>query len=261
MSYGKEQVLNKLKNVIIDEIEDYRILLKNVPVLTMIFFVLSVIYMNIFAGKEFINMKYIALDCGFLLSWISFLCMDMFTKRFGAKAAIKLSLLAIVINLLSCGIFYIFSRVGKNWSAFYTYNNDVANLSLNDTFGGTWYVLLGSTIAMAIAAVLNAIINQAIGSKLKKNNFATYAIRSYVSTFFGQFVDNFIFTMIVSVTFFGWNFIQVITCSLTGALAELLVEVVFSSLGFKICRKWEKEGIGQQYLDYAKSKSISKIVA
>ena len=105
--------MNKLKKVIINEIDDYKILLKNVPVLTMIFFVLSVIYMNIFAGKELINMKYIALDCGFLLSWVSFLCMDMFTKRFGAKPAIKLSLLAIVINLLSCGVFYIFSKVGS----------------------------------------------------------------------------------------------------------------------------------------------------
>ena len=98
----------------------------------------------------------------------SFLCMDMFTKRFGAKPAIKLSLLAIVINLFSCGVFYIFSKVGNNWSAFYKYNDEIANLSLNDTFGGTWYVLLGSTIAMTIASVVNAIINQAIGNKLKK---------------------------------------------------------------------------------------------
>ncbi len=249
--------MNKLKKVIINEIDDYKILLKNVPVLTMIFFVLSVIYMNIFAGKELINMKYIALDCGFLLSWVSFLCMDMFTKRFGAKPAIKLSLLAIVINLFSCGVFYIFSKVGNNWSAFYKYNDEIANLSLNDTFGGTWYVLLGSTIAMTIASVVNAIINQAIGNKLKKNNFFTYAMRSYISTVLGQFVDNFAFAMIVSVTFFGWSITQVIMCSITGAIAELLAEVIFSSLGFKVCRKWEKNGIGQQYIDYINNKKIA----
>lgn len=249
--------MNKFKKVFINEIYDYKVLLKSVPALTMTFFVLSVIYMNIFAGKELLNTKYLALDCGFLLSWLSFLCMDMFTKRFGAKAAIKLSLLALVINLFSCGIFYIFSRVGGNWSAFYTYNNEIANMSINDTFGGTWYVLLGSTIAMAVASVVNAIINQSIGNMMKKNNFFAYAMRSYISTAFGQFVDNFVFAMIVSVTFFGWNITQVITCSITGALAELLAEIIFSSIGFKVCRNWEKNGIGQQYIDYLNNKKVS----
>ena len=44
--------MNKFKKFISNEVEDYRMLLKNVPTLTMVFFVLSVIYMNIFAGKE-----------------------------------------------------------------------------------------------------------------------------------------------------------------------------------------------------------------
>ena len=64
--------------------------------------------------------------------------------------------------------------------------------------------------------------------------------------------------MIVSVTFFGWNIVQVITCSLTGAIAELLAEVIFSSAGFKVCRNWEKDGVGQQYIDYSNNKKISK---
>ncbi len=248
--------MNKLKKIILNEIDDYKMLLKNVPALTMTFFVLSVIYMNIFAGKELLNTKYLALDCGFLLSWLSFLCMDMFTKRFGAKAAIKLSLLALVINLFSCGIFYIFSKVGNNWSAFYTYNNQIANMAINDTFGGTWYVLLGSTIAMAVASIVNAIVNQSIGNMMKKNNFFAYAMRSYISTAIGQFVDNFVFAMIVSVTFFGWNITQVITCSITGAIAELLAEIIFSAIGFKVCKNWEKNGIGQQYINYVNSKKM-----
>ena len=251
--------MSKLKRIIVNEIEDYKILLKNVPILTMIFFVLSVIYMNIFASKELLNVKYLALDCGFLLSWISFLCMDMITKSFGAKAAIKLSLLALLINLISCTTFYIISIVGNNWSAFYTYNNNIANLSLNDTFGGTWYVLLGSTIAMAVSSIVNALINQGIGKRLRKNNFFSYAVRSYVSTALGQFVDNFVFALIVSVTFFDWNIIQVITCSITGAIAELLAEVIFSYAGFRVCIYWEKNEIGQQYIDYIKDKKQYKI--
>lgn len=245
----------KLKQTIANEIEDYRVLLQNVPALTMVFFVLSVIFMNIFAGKELLNMQYLALDCGFVLSWMSFLCMDMLTKRFGARAAIKLSLLSVFINLICCLIFFIESRIGNSWSAYYNYNDPVANNAINDTFGGTWYVLLGSTIAMIIASVVNAIINQAIGNRMKKNDFFAYALRSYVSTAFGQFVDNFVFAMIVSVTFFGWNMTQVIMCSITGAACELLAEVIFSPLGFRACRKWEKLGVGKQYIDYISQKS------
>lgn len=245
----------KLKQTIANEIEDYKVLLQNVPALTMVFFVLSVIFMNIFAGKELLNMQYLALDCGFVLSWMSFLCMDMLTKRFGARAAIKLSLLSVFINLICCLIFFIESRIGNSWSAYYNYNDPVANNAINDTFGGTWYVLLGSTIAMIIASVVNAIINQAIGNRMKKNDFFAYALRSYVSTAFGQFVDNFVFAMIVSVTFFGWNMTQVIMCSITGAACELLAEVIFSPLGFRACRKWEKLGVGKQYIDYISQKS------
>lgn len=246
----------KLKSTIVNEIEDYRVLLQNVPALTMVFFVLSVIFMNIFAGKELLNMQYLALDCGFVLSWMSFLCMDMLTKRFGAKAAIKLSLLSVFTNLIACLIFFVESKIGNNWSAYYNYNDTVANNAINDTFGGTWYVLLGSTIAMIIASVVNAIINQAIGNRMKNNDFFAYALRSYVSTAFGQFVDNFAFAMIVSVTFFGWNMTQVIMCSITGAACELLAEVIFSPLGFRACRKWEKLGVGKQYIDYISQKSV-----
>jgi len=245
--------MNKLKSTIVSEIEDYKILLRNVPALTMVFFVLSVVFMNVFAGKELISVEYLALDCGFILSWMSFLCMDMLTKRFGAKAAIKLSLLSVFINLICCLVFFIESKIGNNWSVFYNYNDPIANDALNDTFGGTWYVLLGSTIAMIIASVVNAIINQAIGNRMKKNNFFAYALRSYVSTAFGQFVDNFVFAMIVSVTFFGWNMTQVIMCSITGAACELLAEVIFSPLGFKACRRWESYGVGQNYIDYMNS--------
>ena len=145
--------MNKLKETLKYEFEDYKVLLRNVPALTMIFFVISIIGMNIYAGKELLNVQYLALDCGFLLSWMSFLCMDMLTKRFGAKAAIKLSLLGLSCNLIWCGIAFLISNVGNNWSVYYTYENEIANAALNDTFGGTWYVLLGSTVAMAVASI------------------------------------------------------------------------------------------------------------
>ena len=86
-------------NLIRKEMDDYRILLRNVPSLVITMFVVSVIMMNLLANKELLSVKYFALDCGFVLSWISFLCMDMICKRFGPKAAAKISILALAVNL------------------------------------------------------------------------------------------------------------------------------------------------------------------
>ena len=83
----------------------------------------------------------------------------------------------------------------------------------------------------------------------KKNNFVSYALRSYISTGLAQFLDNFIFAMMVSHVFFGWTMTQVITCSITGCVAELLCEVVFSPLGYKVCKKWEKHNVGSEYIN------------
>lgn len=241
--------MSKIKTIIVNEVKDYKLLLRNAPTVTMIFFVLSVVFMNIFAGKELVNINYLALDCGFLLSWMSFLCMDMLTKRYGAKAAIKLSFFAVAVNLICCGIFFVMSKVGNHWSEFYSTGSELSDAALNNTFGGTWYVLVGSMTAFAIAAIVNAIINVSIGKLMKRKNFFEYAIRSYVSTAFGQFVDNFVFASLVSVVFFGWTWTQVVFCSLVGAGMELLSEVVFSPIGFKVCKRWEAEKVGSQYIN------------
>lgn len=247
--------MSKLCRFIADEVNDYKVLLRNAPPVAMIFFVLSVVFMNIFAGKELLNIEYLALDCGFLLSWVSFLCMDMLTKRYGPKAAVKLSFFAIAVNLLCCGVFFVISKIGNHWSEFYNTGSELSDAALNNTFGGTWYVLVGSMTAFAVASIVNAIINSAIGKLIKKNNFFEYAMRSYVSTAIGQFVDNMVFAVLVSVVFFGWSWTQVIFCSLVGAGAELLSEVIFSPIGFKACRKWEREKVGQGYIDSVNTKA------
>ena len=248
--------MEKIKTTIVNEVKDYKILLQNAPSVTMVFFSLSVVFMNIFAGKELLNISYLALDCGFLVSWVSFLCMDMLTKRFGAKPAIKLSFFTVFVNIVCVGIFFVMSKLGNHWAEYYNSGSDLSDAAINNLFGGTWYVIVGSMTAFAIASVVNATINFAIGKAIKKKNFFEYAIRSYVSTAIGQFVDNFVFASLVSVTFFGWNWKQVLFCSIVGSVFELLAEVIFSPIGFKVCKKWEAEGIGNNYIEYVGKKKV-----
>lgn len=242
--------MRKLKTIIVNIAEEYKILLRNLPMMTIIFFILSGVFMNIFAQKELINLKWVALDCGFLLSWISFLCMDMITKRFGARAAIEVSILSVGVNIVTSIIFYIMSIIGTTWSVGFDLDIEIANRAVNNTIGGTWYVIVGSMIAFLVSAIVNAIVNEGIGKLLKSETFKAYAARTYISTALGQFTDNLVFATIVSKVFFGWSWSQVIVCSVCGGLFELIAEILFSPIGFKICKRWGSQNTGKEYIEY-----------
>ena len=242
-----------MKQLIRNELDDYRILLRNIPSLVLTLFVVSVIMMNLLANKELVTWRYLALDCGFTLSWISFLCMDMICKRFGGKAAAKVSVLALFINLCACMLFKLLSMTPGMWGEYYSTGMIEVNDGLNATFGGSWYVVLGSSTAMLVSAICNSVINQSVAKKLKIGGFKAFAARSFISTGIAQFVDNLVFALIVSYHFFGWSAAQVFFCSVTGAVAELLCEVVFSPVGYRVSQQWEAEKVGQQYINYAQS--------
>lgn len=235
------------------EVKETLLLLRNVPSLIMVLFVLSCVGMNLLANKELFNMQYLALDCGFLLSWAAFLCGDMLTKHFGAKASIRLSIVAMMCNLLVCCVFWFATTVSTgNWGAFYDTGNPIVNTALDTTIGGTWYIVLGSAFAFLVSSIVNAVLNEGIGKAIRDNgSFKHYAVRSYISTFIGQFVDNLTFALVVSKIFFGWTWTQVLFCSLTGALFELLWEVILGPLSYKTVRSWKKKGVGSEYINSA----------
>ena len=72
-----------------------------------------------------------------------------------------------------------------------------------------------------------------------------------------QFIDNLTFALVVSYHFFGWTPVQVFFCSLTGAVMELLCEVVFSPLGYRVSLQWEAEKVGEPYLQYCRKTAQS----
>lgn len=259
--------MKNLKNWIKEEIEDYKILLRSVPAYTVTLFVLSVVCMNLLANKElFVLTKsdgtvWLAMDCGFTISWISFLCMDCICKRWGAKASTKISILAIVTNL---GVTIIFNILGNfatgNWGEYYTFlyaENEgeilanVANIAVNNTFKGSWAIVLGSAFAMFVSSIANSLLNATIG-KLSKddNSFKKFALRSFVSTGVAQWVDNLVFAFLLfKILYPDWTILSLVINASIGALLELLCEVVLSPIGYKMSLDWAKENVGKDYLD------------
>ena len=226
------------------------LLLRAIPSPAVALFVVSVITMNLLANKTIYQGTYLAIDGGILVSWLSFLSMDVVTKHFGPRASTRMSVFAILVNLLTCLIFFIVSVIPtphEDYSAF------------NTIIGGTWFILLSSTIAFFCSALINNFMNFGIGKMFKKNPDGKLAFitRSYVSTFIGQFFDNLIFAILTFMVFapifwdgFHWTFIQCVTCSVLGACLELVMEIIFSPFGYWLTRKWKQQGVGQQYFNY-----------
>lgn len=232
--------------------KEFSLLLKEIPALVTTLFVMSVIMMNLLANKTILSTEYLALDGGILISWLSFLCMDIITMRFGPKASTKIAILAMLCNIFACIIFYIASIIPSSagdYSAF------------DSIFHSTWFILLGSMIAFLASAIVNNTLNHLLGKLLNKDSKIDYTLRTSISTFIGQFIDNLLFAMIVFMLFapifwdgFSWTFFQCVGCAFTGAIFESLTELLFAPLGYKIYMKWKDEGVGERYLRYVGEK-------
>lgn len=221
-------------------------LIRSIPSAVTILFILAVITMNFLARITLVSLPWLALNAGILVSWLSFLLMDIVAKHYGARAANLLSLVAIAANLLCSLICVVISRI---W--------DYPGLDM--VVGGQWSVLLASTIAYILSALTNNYTNVAIGGRFRKNpdGAAAYAARSFISTFLSQIVDNFLFVFLAFVLFpylpgalqVRWSIPQCVGASVLCAVFELLTEVLFAPIGYRIVKSWKARDVGRDYLE------------
>ena len=235
-----------MKDVKENKLDKLKLLLKSIPWYISVLFVVAVISMNLLAEITILSLPFLAVNAGIFVSWITFLILDIVTKHFGAKAANVLSIIAIITNTLTYLLLFLLSIIFKN-------------PNLDKIANGSWSILLASSIAFVISCLTNNYTNIAVGKKIKydENSKKSFAIRSFVSTFLSQILDNFlfvflafnIFPLIPSALQVHWTIWQCIGCSILGAILELLSEVIVSPIGYNITKSWREKGIGKEYLD------------
>lgn len=242
-------MISKIKSLV----EDYKVLLRNVPAFVTTAFVLTTVLMNFAAARLLVNVGSFAVTGGFLLSFVPFLCMDCVVRRFGARAAIMLNILSALGNLFAVVFLGIVAAIPT----------DSPDPEFKYIFGGVWFICLSSTVAFVVSGVVNSLLNAAIGKMFKKNpnGALAFSVRSFVSTFVGQAIDNFLFIAGVYVVFapiyWGLEPISIIAClgtAVFGGLLELILEVLFGWFGYRTCKRWEREKVGQEYVDLHASK-------
>lgn len=234
--------------------KDWMKTLRSVPSLAMALVAVSAVLMNILANKSIIELPWLIQDAGIFLSWVGFLVGDLLVKNFGSKNAIRVNLTCLVISLFVSAILALVAIVPGTWSPEFGVSAENAAMigtSINSVMGNVWYVILGSALASAVGLILNGISQGVLLNRIERKHgdkYWGYLLASSTSTTLGQFVDNFIFAALISVNFFGWTWSQVLVCSAAGAILELILEIVFTPLTYRISKNWEKNGIGVKFM-------------
>lgn len=250
-------------------------LLRSVPAVALALMFVANVLMNILAAKSIINVPatftstnwftkgdnfWLVQDAGLIVSWIGFLVGDLLVKAFGSKNAIRINITSLVLSLFVSLLLIGVSKVKGDWSAIW---NEALNppISGSDAFlingaldyviGNVWYVILGSAAATFVGILVNNITHGILLKKMIKKHgdrYFGYFVAAGASTIFGQVIDNIVFALLIGIRFFGWSLFSVLMCSLLGGLVELVVEMIFTPLTYKISQNWAKNKIGQDWM-------------
>ena len=245
--------LEKLKTWLSTDWKETKILFKSVPAIPFALLCAALIAMNFLANKTIVNESWIGIDAGIMVSWIAFLAGDMIVKRFGPKAALKVNLAAVGVQLVAVALFAIGGLMPRGRNALYSPEDFVWAANIDGLFKGSLWPLAAGTAAFVAGISADVFLNWAIFKRFKnKHSFKAYAVSSYASTMVAQFVDNVVFGLLFTVLAGYMKLSAVWMFAAVGAIVELLCQDVRSPVGYRISETWRKERIGQEYIDLVK---------
>jgi uncharacterized integral membrane protein (TIGR00697 family) len=233
------------------EVVETQVLFRSVPGLTLALYILSTVMMNLLASVALINESWIALDAGIIVAFVGFILNDMIVKRFGAKAAIKVTVLGFVVNLLTASVFTIVAVIANAGGQYFALG-DYATLT-------QWWIIGASAMAFLVSGIIDAGVHRLIlkAFKSKPDGFGAHAASALGSTFVGQVIDNMLFGLLFTfpasmIGLWGMTpmtFLALVGFAVTGGIVELVCQALFTPLGFKIAESWRANKVGQEYLD------------
>ena len=178
---------------------------------------------NLFEMKTLGTAAFAFAGGGILLSWATFMIMDITTELFGKKETMKIYTFAGLINLfivvLSQVVILIPGVYPEQNAAFAQIFSNGVRTALS-SFAAFWF---GNFVNMQIMIKLK--------SKSNSNSKFLLFIRAVVSTIFGQFVDNLLFATLafapIGLSLFETSWTAILTTSLFGTCMESIIESVF----------------------------------
>lgn len=255
--------MTKVKQFIKDCVADF----KKVPSWMIALSVVAVVLMNILANKGLYANGLLSLDSGFLISWIMFLVMDVVTQRYGGKASFAVTMFDVAIAASMALLMFGIAQIPAEWAGGWFYGPE-AEVALNNVIGNSILVVAVSLFAFIVSSGVDILSNVTIGKWMRNSKafkeqdgkrsvkgFFIYFTRAYTSTFLSQLVDNVVFQIIAYNFLFAWFYQTtpgamlgdlaaqgtIIMGALIGAVAELVLELVFAPIGYLAVSKKKHE--------------------
>lgn len=161
---------------------------------------------------------------GIMLSWATFMIMDITTELFGKKDTMKVYTMAGLINLFIVVLAQVVIAIPGVYPE--------QNVAFEQIFSNGIRTALASFAAFWVGNYVNMHIM--VGMKNKANGSSSkflFFSRAVVSTIFGQFVDNMLFATLafapIGISVFEMRWIDILTSALFGTFMETLIESVF----------------------------------
>ena len=178
---------------------------------------------NLFEMKTLGTPAFAFAGGGILLSWATFMIMDITTELFGKKETMRVYTFAGLINLfivvLSQVVILIPGVYPEQNAAFAQIFSNGVRTALS-SFAAFWF---GNFVNMQIMIKLK--------SKANSNSKFLLFIRAVVSTIFGQFVDNLLFATLafapIGLSLFETSWTAILTTSSFGTFMETIIESCF----------------------------------
>lgn len=178
---------------------------------------------NLFEMKTLGTQAFAFAGGGILLSWATFMIMDITTELFGKKETMKIYTFAGLLNLfivvLSQVVILIPGVYPEQNAAFAQIFSNGVRTALS-SFAAFWF---GNFVNMQIMIKLK--------SKSNSNSKFLLFIRAVVSTIFGQFVDNLLFATLafapIGLSLFETSWTAILTTSSFGTFMETIIESCF----------------------------------
>lgn len=178
---------------------------------------------NLFEMKTLGTPAFAFAGGGILLSWATFMIMDITTELFGKKETMKIYTFAGLINLF----IVVLSQVVILIPGVYPEQN----AAFAQIFSNGIRTALASFAAFWFGNFVNMQIMIKLKSKANSNSKFLLFIRAVVSTIFGQFVDNLLFATLafapIGLSLFETSWTTILTTSLFGTFMETIIESCF----------------------------------
>ena len=234
-----------------------KVLFRNLPAIPFAILCIALVVMNFLANKGWVSQDWtwskgwFSADAGMIVSWIGFLAGDMIVKIYGTKAAVKVNIAAILVQLLAITLFTLGALLP--WS----YPEGTYEADFDAIFMAQFWPCFGGTLAFALATVIDSILSKFLLTRFKdRTSFKAYAVASYASTALGQLLDNMFFALFFSM-WQGWFcdyntlsdvLLHLLGFSAVGMVVELIGQAILSPLGFQLTKSWRARGTGNEYI-------------